>query len=90
MKLKIKAVANDIDSIEKLINDYFYSKFYYIDLENNRSGKMSFIIKSRKNTIPDYINESYKVKLRKGKYYFYRVLEDEEKEGWIRKWTSNV
>lgn len=82
MKLKVKAIANDIDSIEKLINDYFYSKLYYIDLENkDRSGKMSFIIKSRKNIIPDYINESYKVKLRKGKYYFYRVLEDEEKEG---------
>lgn len=82
MKLKVKAIASDIDSIEKLINDYFFSKLYYIDLESeDRSGRMTFVIKSRKKTIPDFINESYKVKFRKGKYYFYRVIDYEEKEG---------
>ena len=81
MKLKIKAVANDIDSIEKLINEYFYSSLYYIELNSeDRSGRMNFVIKSRKRMIPDFINESYKVKLRKGRYYFYKVIEDGSKD----------
>ena len=81
MKLKVKAIASDIESIEKLINDYFYSKTYYITATNEIDGKVRFLIKNRKGTIPFNINDQYKVILKKGKYYFYRVLEDEEKEG---------
>lgn len=71
--MKIIALANDPDSLEKLINDYFYSKSYYIELDRN---KIEYKIKNKKSKeIENMINENFKIKYKKGKYYFYN---DEE------------
>lgn len=77
MKLRIRAIASDIESMEKLINEYFFSKTYYIEATNEKTGKVRFIIKNRKGYLPFKINEEYKVILKKGKYYFYRVIDYE-------------
>lgn len=72
--MKIIALANDPESLEKLINDYFYSKSYYIELD--KRNKIEYKIKNTKSKeIENMINENFKIKYKKGKYYFYK---DEE------------
>ena len=74
MKLKIKAVSSTIEGIEELINEYFYSQTYYLELLKER--KLKFEIRNRKGNIPFDINKEYKVDFKKGRYYFYKVIED--------------
>lgn len=70
--MKILALANDPDSLEKLINDYFYSKSYYIELD--KRNKIEYKIKNTKMSkeMENIINENFKIKYKKGKYYFYK------------------
>ena len=70
--MKVLAIANDPDNLEKLINDYFYSKSYIIVLD--KRDKIEYKIRNSKATkeFEDMINNEFKVKFKKGKYYFYK------------------
>ena len=85
--MKILAVSNDPDSMEKLINDYFYSVGYELVLvkRTNDSGKvvdLKYIIENKRLSQDVVINTNldYVVKFKKGKYYFYRY-EKKDKKG---------
>ena len=46
--MKVLAIANDPDNMEKLINDFFYSKSYTIVLD--KRDKIEYKIKNSKSS----------------------------------------
>lgn len=85
--MKIIALANDPDSLEKLINDYFFSTGYELVLvkrvneKNRKLDEIKYIIENKRLDQDKVIimNLDYSVKYKKGKYYFYRNEESENK-----------
>ena len=85
--MKIIALANDPDSLEKLINDYFFSTGYELVLVkriNDKTRKaldVKYIIENKRLDQDKVImmNLDYVVKYKKGKYYFYKYEEKDKK-----------
>lgn len=71
-QLKILALANDPDSLERLINDYFYSNSYELILKKEEG--INYFIENKKLSYEymQELNKQFIVKYKKGKYYFYR------------------
>lgn len=70
--MKILALANDPDSLERLINDYFYSNSYELILKKEEG--INYFIENKKLSYEymQELNKQFIVKYKKGKYYFYR------------------
>ena len=70
--MKILALANDLDSLERLINDYFYSNSYELILKKDEG--INYFIENKKLSYEymQELNKQFIVKYKKGKYYFYR------------------
>ena len=85
--MKIIAVANDPDSLEKCINEYFCSIGYELVLVkriNDKTRKVNdikYIIENKRLDQDKVIllNIDYSVIYKKGKYYFYRNEESKNK-----------
>lgn len=79
--MKVIALAKDLDSLEKLINEYFYSIGYeviilnrYERVEGKDKTKLEFKLENKRFNI-DYmkdINKHFIIRYKKGIYYFYR------------------
>ena len=71
-QLKILALSNDPDSLERLINDYFYSNSYELILKKEEG--INYFIENKKLSYEymQELNKQFIVKYKKGKYYFYR------------------
>lgn len=83
--MKIIALANDPDSLEKLINDYFCSIGYQLVLikrmNKNKVEEVKYIIENKRLNQDQVImlNIDYSIIYKKGKYYFYRNEEKDKK-----------
>ena len=84
--MKIIAVANDPDSLEKCINEYFCSIGYELVLvkrkdEKDKVKSIKYIIENKRLDQDKVIllNVDYSVIYKKGKYYFYRNEESKIK-----------
>ena len=84
--MKVIAIADNIDSLEKLINEYFYSIHYQIVLirrvnEKSRKLELKYLIENKQfdSDKVALLNLDYTIKYNKGKYYFYKVVSDEKR-----------
>lgn len=85
--MKIIALANDPDSLEKLINDYFCSVGYELVLvkrindKTRKVDEVKYILENKRLDQDKVImmNLDYVVKYKKGKYYFYKYEEKDKK-----------
>ena len=84
--MKIIALANDPDGLEKCINDYFYSTSYELVLvkrkdEKDKVKEIKYIIENKRLSQDQVImiNLDYVVKYKRGKYYFYKYEEKDKK-----------
>ena len=85
--MKVIAVASDPDSLEKLINEYFFSFGYELVLIKRISDKtkkveqIRYIIENKRLDQDKIIllNIDYSVIYKKGKYYFYKNEENKNK-----------
>lgn len=57
--------ASNIDDLAKLINQYFYSKYYYIDFDQYR--QVQYILKNDKKEF----TQKYSIELKKDRLTFY-------------------
>lgn len=76
--MKIIALANDPDGLEKCINDYFCSTSYELVLVKRKDAKdkvkeIKYIIENKRLDQDKVImlNIDYSIIYKKGKYYFY-------------------
>lgn len=84
--MKIIALANDPDGLEKCINEYFCSTSYELVLvkrkdEKDKVKNIEYIIENKRLDQDKVImiNKDYSVIYKKGKYYFYRNEESKVK-----------
>lgn len=85
--MKIIALAKDPDSLEKLINDYFFSTGYKLVLvkrindKTRKVDEVKYILENKRLDQDKVImmNLDYVVKYKKGKYYFYKYEEKDKK-----------
>ena len=86
--MKVIALANDPDGLEKCINDYFCGIGYELVLVKRKSDKdkietIKYIIENKRLNQDKVIllNLEYCVKYKKGKYYFYRYEKGDKEKG---------
>ena len=77
--MKVIAIANNLDNLEKCINEYLCSVGYQIILikrinEKNKIEEMKYILENKRLEQDKVVlmNLEYTIKYKKGKYYFYR------------------